>query len=61
MTGFAQALQRWRGTHYRLAVRMLGEATGTGYTEGTPYLDSVRDIPVFHHAAPAADRTVRTR
>ncbi|TWP48813.1 tryptophan 2,3-dioxygenase [Lentzea tibetensis] len=48
MSAFARALLRWRQTHYRLAVRMLGEATGTGYTEGTPYLAAVRDIPVFH-------------
>nr|WSX78763.1 tryptophan 2,3-dioxygenase [Streptomyces sp. NBC_00899] len=47
MEGFARALMRWRNTHYRLAVRMLGEAPGTGYTEGTPYLASVRSIPVF--------------
>jgi tryptophan 2,3-dioxygenase len=47
MTAFARALLRWRQTHYRLAVRMLGEASGTGYTEGTPYLAAVRDIPVF--------------
>lgn len=60
MTGFARALKRWRGTHYRLAVRMLGEATGSGYTEGTPYLAAVRDIPVFHHAAAADDLTVST-
>lgn len=44
---FSNALLRWRNTHYSVAVRMLGESTGTGYTEGTPYLDSVRDIPVF--------------
>jgi tryptophan 2,3-dioxygenase len=48
MKDFARALLRWRNTHYRLAVRMLGEATGTGYTEGTPYLAAVRTIPVFH-------------
>ncbi|RVU23852.1 tryptophan 2,3-dioxygenase [Streptomyces antnestii] len=47
METFAGALLRWRNTHYRLAVRMLGEASGTGYTEGTPYLNSVRDVPVF--------------
>ncbi|MFW6725143.1 tryptophan 2,3-dioxygenase [Streptomyces sp. MAR4 CNY-716] len=61
MNGFAASLHRWRGTHYRLAVRMLGEATGTGYTEGTPYLAAVRDIPVFHHPTPVGDETVRTR
>jgi len=47
MTTFSGSLLRWRQTHYRLAVRMLGQRTGTGYTEGTPYLDSVRRIPVF--------------
>jgi tryptophan 2,3-dioxygenase len=47
MTDFAAALTRWRQTHYRLALRMLGEKPGTGYTEGTPYLERVRAIPVF--------------
>lgn len=47
MHEFADALLRWRQTHYRLAVRMLGERPGTGYTEGTPYLKAVRSIPVF--------------
>lgn len=47
MTDFSSALLRWRHTHYRLAVRMLGQRSGTGYTEGTPYLDSTRLIPVF--------------
>jgi tryptophan 2,3-dioxygenase len=40
-------LQRSRKIHYRLALRMLGTKTGTGYTEGTPYLARVRTIPVF--------------
>ncbi|MFG2168872.1 tryptophan 2,3-dioxygenase family protein [Micromonospora chersina] len=44
---FAAAVRRWRQTHYRLAVRMIGDRTGTGYTEGTPYLSEVRKIPVF--------------
>jgi len=47
MKAFARALLRWRNTHYRLAVRMLGDATGTGYTAGTPYLKQARTIPVF--------------
>ncbi|MEU0566011.1 hypothetical protein ABZ297_11540 [Nonomuraea sp. NPDC005983] len=47
MRSFARALLRWRNTHYRLAVRMLGEAPGTGYTAGTPYLNAVREIDVF--------------
>lgn len=47
MRGFATALTHWRQTHYRLARRMLGDAPGTGYTEGTRYLQHVRTIPVF--------------
>jgi hypothetical protein len=47
MDDFAAALSRWRHTHYRLAMRMLGAGPGTGYTEGTPYLERVRTIPVF--------------
>jgi tryptophan 2,3-dioxygenase len=47
MQAFSQGLLRWRQTHYRLATRMLGTASGTGYTEGTPYLDAARTIPVF--------------
>lgn len=47
MRTFANALSQWRQTHYRLAMRMLGGRSGTGYTEGPPYLDAVRNIPVF--------------
>jgi tryptophan 2,3-dioxygenase len=47
MREFAATLLRWRRTHYGLAVRMLGERTGTGYTEGSPYLKAVQAIPVF--------------
>lgn len=52
MRSFAAALMQWRQTHYSLAVRMLGERSGTGYTEGTPYLNSVRKIPVFRTLDP---------
>jgi tryptophan 2,3-dioxygenase len=41
------ALLKWRQTHYRLAVQMLGERRGTGYTEGVPYLEKTRRLPVF--------------
>ncbi len=58
MGRFAAVLSQWRTTHYRLAVRMLGEAPGTGYTEGTPYLKSVQHIPVF--TAEAGDQSGRT-
>jgi len=55
LEAFSGTLLHWRQTHYRMAVRMLGEGSpGTGYTEGTPYLRAVRDIPVFHSAADGA-------
>ncbi|MEU1887835.1 hypothetical protein ABZ491_20440 [Micromonospora rifamycinica] len=47
MAAFAEAVLTWRRTHHRLAVRMLGSRSGTGYTEGTPYLAAVRSVPVF--------------
>ncbi|MEV0941056.1 tryptophan 2,3-dioxygenase family protein [Micromonospora wenchangensis] len=47
MAAFAEAVLTWRRTHHRLAVRMLGTRSGTGYTEGTPYLAAVRAVPVF--------------
>jgi tryptophan 2,3-dioxygenase len=55
MRAFSDTLLRWRQTHYRLAVRMLGERPGTGYTEGTPYLKSVRTIPVFRSVTSAEE------
>lgn len=47
MNRFACSLVQWRQTHYRLAVRMLGDRPGTGYTQGTPYLKEVLGVPVF--------------
>ncbi|HLL50030.1 MAG TPA: hypothetical protein VK356_05110, partial [Thermomicrobiales bacterium] len=47
MRQFSATLLRWRRTHHGIAVRMLGERTGTGYTEGAPYLKEVQTIPVF--------------
>jgi tryptophan 2,3-dioxygenase len=47
MQRFEAALLKWRQTHYQLAVRMLGQRRGTGYTEGVPYLEKARAIPVF--------------
>jgi tryptophan 2,3-dioxygenase len=48
MGRFAGTMRRWRQTHYSIAVRMLGDQKqGTGATEGTAYLKSVREIPVF--------------
>ena len=50
MDGFESALAHWRNSHYKLAVKMLGERRGTGYTEGVPYLNDVRALPVFASA-----------
>ncbi|MDV7142766.1 hypothetical protein R3X27_08725 [Tropicimonas sp. TH_r6] len=44
---FSKQLLRWRQAHYQLAKRFLGTRGGTGYTEGVPYLDAVRSVPVF--------------
>ena len=55
MGRFAATLLRWCRTHYRLAVRMLGERTGTGYTEGPPYLKAAQAIPVFRSLAQEED------
>ena len=47
MRRFAGTLLKWRRTHHQIAVRMLGESPGTGYTAGATYLKSVQEIPVF--------------
>jgi tryptophan 2,3-dioxygenase len=48
MNRFAAVLRQWRVTHYQLAVRMLGDATtGTGASEGTPYLRKAAEMPIF--------------
>jgi tryptophan 2,3-dioxygenase len=52
MARFEAALLKWRQTHYRLAVRMLGQRRGTGYTEGVPYLEKARGLRVFTSAHP---------
>jgi tryptophan 2,3-dioxygenase len=52
MKKFETGLKRWRQSHYSIAVRMLGSGTGTGYTEGTPYLNAVRNLPVFSSTQP---------
>ncbi|MDN3576659.1 hypothetical protein QWZ03_07780 [Chitinimonas viridis] len=47
MQRFESTLLQWRRSHYGIALTMLGKGTGTGYTAGTPYLDEVRNLPVF--------------
>ncbi|MFD9517134.1 tryptophan 2,3-dioxygenase family protein [Streptomyces sp. NPDC059979] len=39
--------QRWKSTHRSLAVRMLGTAHGSGYTDGVPYLSGALDNRLF--------------
>lgn len=39
--------QRWKATHHSLAARMLGEAQGSGYTAGVPYLRKCLDNRLF--------------
>lgn len=65
MHGFEQAIFKWRKTHHSIAVRMLGERRGTGYSDGARYLDEVRTIPLFAGSCPfgydapkAADATL---
>jgi tryptophan 2,3-dioxygenase len=55
MQRLAATLLRWRRTHHGIAVRMLGERTGTGYTEGPPYLKAAQAIPVFRSLAQEED------
>lgn len=45
--------QRWKITHYRLAARMLGNAHGSGYTAGVPYLEQCLRNRLFTTAAGA--------
>jgi len=47
MASLAETMTRWRHSHYGIAKKYLGEGSGTGYTEGTPYLKMVKDLPVF--------------
>jgi tryptophan 2,3-dioxygenase len=39
--------QRWKTTHFRIAARMLGDAPGSGYTAGLPYLRKLLDNRLF--------------
>jgi tryptophan 2,3-dioxygenase len=46
--------QRWKTTHHRLAVRMLGDAAGSGYTAGVPYLRQCLENRLFRQLPLAA-------
>lgn len=56
MSAFEEAMVRWRRTHHSVAVRMLGDSRGSGYSEGTPYLKSVINLPVFGERDESAER-----
>ncbi|GAA2405735.1 hypothetical protein GCM10010404_74850 [Nonomuraea africana] len=46
--------QRWKSTHRSLAVRMLGDAPGSGHTSGVPYLTQCLDNRLFHQLGEAS-------
>lgn len=56
MSEFEDVMVRWRRTHHSIAVRMLGDSRGSGYSEGTPYLKSVINLPVFSGRDDSAER-----
>jgi tryptophan 2,3-dioxygenase len=39
--------QQWKRSHYGIAVRLLGDSRGTGYTEGTPYVRATLSNVLF--------------
>ncbi len=57
MCALSETMTRWRHSHYGIAKKYLGEGSGTGYTEGTPYLKTVKDLPVFTTVTPGAKQT----
>jgi tryptophan 2,3-dioxygenase len=51
--------QRWKTTHFRIAGKMLGDAGGSGYTAGVPYLRELLDNRLFWAIPERADRKHR--
>ncbi|MGD9987976.1 hypothetical protein [Pseudonocardia sp.] len=47
--------QRWKAAHHGLAVRMLGDAPGSGYTAGVPYLRACLSNRLFDDLGDPAD------
>ncbi|MBC3192193.1 hypothetical protein H7X46_14095 [Pseudonocardia sp. C8] len=47
VTALERGHRRWKGTHHSLAASMLGDAPGSGYTEGVPYLRRWLDERLF--------------
>lgn len=48
--------QRWKTTHFRIASKMLGDAPGSGYTAGVPYLRELLDNRLFWAIPERANR-----
>lgn len=51
--------QRWKTTHFRIAGKMLGDARGSGYTAGVPYLQELLDNRLFWAIPERAGRNNR--
>jgi tryptophan 2,3-dioxygenase len=51
LTRLEAAHQKWKGTHHSMASRMLGDAAGSGYTTGVPYLQKCIDNRLFRQLA----------
>lgn len=47
MAGLESSHQRWKTAHHGLAQRMLGDARGSGYSAGVPYLRRCLDNRLF--------------
>jgi tryptophan 2,3-dioxygenase len=54
-----RAHQRWKTTHFRIAGKMLGDAPGSGYTAGVPYLRELLDNRLFWAIPERAGRNHR--
>ena len=48
MRGLSEIMIRWRHSHFGIAKKYLGDETGTGSSDGLPYLKKGKDIPVFN-------------
>ena len=51
LAALENAHQRWKTTHHSLASKMLGDATGSGYTSGVPYLKRCIENRLFFRIA----------
>jgi tryptophan 2,3-dioxygenase len=47
MVQFDASFVQWKKVHTNIAVKVLGSQSGTGYTQGTPYLKANADARLF--------------